>query len=277
MAQYSVDDLLYLMQRLRHPETGCPWDIKQDFIDIVPHTIEEAYEVADAIERGHWSDIEEELGDLLFQVIFYAQMGAEQKRFDLSAIVSRLVEKLIRRHPHVFPDGTLSSQRAADSVIDSATINRQWQQIKAQEKQGSDTQQPALLDTVTVGLPPLVRAVKLQKKAATVGFDWPESQAIIAKIREELAEVEEAMAEGDPQHLESEVGDLIFAVTNLARHHNINPETALRGTNTRFYQRFNYVEQKMSSLGGWQQVTIEQMEEAWVEAKKIEKEASSSA
>lgn len=275
MAQYLVADLIYLMQRLRDPATGCPWDIKQGFTDIVPHTIEEAYEVADAIERGHWSDIEEELGDLLFQVVFYAQMGAEQKRFDLSTIISKLVDKLIRRHPHVFPDGSLTSQRLANTPIDQDSINDQWQQIKAQEKKDAGIEQSALLDTVTVGLPPLIRAVKLQKKAATVGFDWPESQAIIAKIREELEEVEEAMAEQNQQHLESEIGDLLFAVTNLARHHNINPETAIRGTNARFYQRFNHVEQRILAAGDWQQATIEKMEEAWNEAKEIEKKTSS--
>lgn len=265
---HSLDDLLYLMRRLRDPHTGCPWDLKQDFASILPHTLEEAYEVADAIERQDWPHLEEELGDLLFQVIFYGQMADEQQVFNLHSIIHRLVEKLIRRHPHVFPDGTLHSERDPGITPEDAQINANWDAIKQQEKAGKPRAPERLLDDVPVTLPALSRAVKLQKKAGAVGFDWDNIQGVVAKIHEELAEVEAELPGRDPQRLEEEIGDLLFAVTNLARHLQVNPELALRGTNQRFYQRFAVVEEQVGRQGGWHKATPASMEAAWQLAKK---------
>jgi len=278
---YSLDDLLTLMARLRDPQTGCPWDLKQDFASVLPHTLEEAYEVADAIERQDWPHLEEELGDLLFQVVFYGQMGKEQSRFDFSSIIDRLVRKLIRRHPHVFPDGTLASERDPAVTPAEAEIGANWEAIKAEEKAEKRARALAagqqvreaerLLDSVPATMPALTRAVKLQKKASTVGFDWNDPEAVIGKIREELAEVEEEMAVHDVGRIESEVGDLLFAVANLARHYKVDPEVALRGTNSRFSRRFETVEDDAIAAGGWDQVDLEQMEASWQKAKRIEK------
>ena len=268
MSKYSTDDLLYVMSRLRNPETGCPWDLKQDFASILPHTLEEAYEVADAIERQDWEHLEEELGDLLFQVIFYGQMGDERGWFNLHSIVDRLVAKLIRRHPHVFPQGTIDSERIPGDEPDEAWINQRWEEIKAEEKRDTPKSQGTLLDDVPVTLPGLTRAVKLQKKASTVGFDWRDSAGVIEKIREELDEVIAEVENGDNEALEKEIGDLLFAVTNLARHHKINPDQALRGTNSRFAQRFAYVEAVAHTRGGWNKMDAEAMESAWQEAKR---------
>lgn len=270
---YCLDDLLYLMRRLRDPQTGCPWDLKQDFATILPHTLEEAYEVADAIEREDWPHLEEELGDLLFQVIFYGQMGDEQRLFNLNSIIHRLVEKLIRRHPHVFPQGTLHSERDPSINPEEAEINASWDRIKQQEKALQPTAKHStegLLADVPVTLPALNRAVKLQKKAAKVGFDWPDVQGVLDKIREELAEVEAEIAAADPQRLEHEVGDLLFAVSNLARHLKVDAEVALRGTNSRFCSRFAQVEAQVEKLGGWSNASAADMEAAWQHAKQIE-------
>ena len=273
---YRLDDLLFCMQRLRNPQTGCPWDLKQDFASILPHTLEEAYEVADAIERQDWPHLEEELGDLLFQVIFYGQIGSEQQLFDVASVIDKLVAKLIRRHPHVFPQGDLASERDPQITPQEAEVSANWEAIKAEEKrllQASGRALPAagLLTDVPLALPGLSRAVKLQKKASAVGFDWPDIAGVLDKIREELAEVEAELESGDQQALENEIGDLLFAVTNLARHSRINPEQAIRGTNQRFQSRFEFVEQQIAQQGGWQQATSEQMETAWQAAKHDEK------
>lgn len=266
---YTIHDLTELMARLRDPETGCPWDLKQDFASVLPHTLEEAYEVADAIERQDWPHLEEELGDLLFQVIFYGQMGKESERFTLDSIIDRLVQKLIRRHPHVFPEGTLESRRRVDEVLDDATISQRWESIKQEEKAALPNDEPTrLLDDVPVSLPALSRAAKLQKKASSVGFDWPDTVGVVGKIREELDEVLEELHAGNREALEKEIGDLLFAVVNLARHQKINPENALRGTNQRFTQRFALVEADAQSKGGWGAVSLEEMDEAWNAAKR---------
>ncbi len=270
---YGLDDLLYLMRRLRDPQTGCPWDLKQDFATILPHTLEEAYEVADAIERQDWPHLEEELGDLLFQVIFYGQMGDEQQLFNLNSIIRCLVEKLIRRHPHVFPQGTLHSERNPSVSPQEVEINANWDLIKQQEKALKPVVQnmPAgLLADVPATLPALNRAVKLQKKASKVGFDWPDVQGVLDKIREELAEVEAEIAAADPERLEHEVGDLLFAVSNLARHLKVDAEVALRGTNVRFCSRFAQVEALVEQLGGWDNASATEMESAWQNAKQNE-------
>lgn len=271
---YQLDDLVYLMARLRNPETGCPWDLKQDFASVLPHTLEEAYEVADAIERRDWPHLEEELGDLLFQVVFYGQLGKEQGDFTLFSIIDRLVSKLIRRHPHVFPEGDLRAERSVSETPDDGQIRASWEAIKAEERaeklaRGFQTvESQRLLDQVPVALPALARAVKLQKKAATVGFDWTEKQQILDKIEEELLEVKEEMRSGDQQRIQDEIGDLLFAVTNLARHYDIDPDAALRGTNVRFKRRFDQVEQAVETAGGWEVSSLEAMEAAWQEAKK---------
>jgi len=277
---YTLDDLLYLMARLRNPDTGCPWDLKQDFASIVPHTLEEAYEVADAIERSDWPHLEEELGDLLFQVIFYGQLGQEQSHFTVASIIDKLVHKLIRRHPHVFPNRDLSAERSPDDALDEARIAATWNAIKAEEKQlaaetGSkgNNQPSGVLEDVPVTLPGMSRAVKLQKKAAAVGFDWPDVQAVIDKIEEELQEVRVELASGYQERLEAEIGDLLFAVTNLARLKKVDPEVAVRGTNQRFKRRFAHVERTMfKSHGGFEGATMERMEEAWQAAKRLEKQ-----
>lgn len=267
MVKYTLEDLLYLMERLRNPETGCPWDVKQDFQSLIPYTLEEAYEVADAIEQQDWPHVEEELGDLLLQVIFYGQLGQEQQHFNFGSIVQRLVEKLLRRHPHVFPDGTLQSERDKNAIHDPEEARGRWDEIKQQERAGQATK--PLLDDVPTGLPAMMRAVKLQKKAAKVGFDWDNVQQVVAKIEEELNELKIELAVGNQQRSEEELGDLLFAITNLARHLKIDPETALRGCNQRFYQRFGLVEEQIIAQGGWQHTTHERMEEAYQKAKKI--------
>lgn len=270
MTQYHLDDLLHLMARLRNPETGCPWDLKQDFASILPHTLEEAYEVADAIERQDWPHLEEELGDLLFQVIFYGQLGSERNYFNVASIIDRLVKKLIRRHPHVFPEGTLESEakKGGDSSLEA--VSQRWEEIKKAEK-ANTPESERLLDQVPTSMPALTRAYKLQKKASSVKFDWPDIEGVVDKIKEELAEVEEALAENSQEEVEKEIGDLLFAVINLARHKKVNPDTALRGTNSRFYQRFAYVEQEAQAAGGWEQLDEAQMNQAWNAAKEIEK------
>lgn len=276
---YSLQDLLVCMARLRNPETGCPWDLKQDFASILPHTLEEAYEVADAIERQDWPHLEEELGDLLFQVIFYGQMATERDLFSVNSVIDKLVTKLIRRHPHVFPEGTLESERDAGISPEEAEVNANWDAIKRQEKrlkaqQGIiEAEDTGLLADIPVTLPAMNRAVKMQKKASKVGFDWTHIDGVLDKIREELQEVEAEIASGDQAALESEIGDLLFAITNLARHRNIDPEVALRGTNQRFYQRFTDVEQQVEQRGGWDKVSQDDMEAAWEAAKQRQKQA----
>jgi ATP diphosphatase len=256
------------MSRLRDPEGGCPWDLKQDFASIVPHTLEEAYEVADAIERQDWTHLNDELGDLLFQVIFYAQLGKETSRFDFSSIVSNLVTKLVRRHPHVFPDGTLHSA-PADRVLTDAEIKQNWEQIKQQEREGKDSQSLSrVLDDIPKALPGLTRAVKLQKRASNVGFDWNDAELVLDKIEEELAELREAIRSGDQAAVADEMGDMIFAQVNLARHLGVNPEDAVRGTNQKFERRFGYVEEQVIKSGkAWSDFSLDELDLFWDQAK----------
>jgi ATP diphosphatase len=240
---YTLDDLLYLMARLRDKETGCPWDIKQTYDTIAPSTLEEAYEVADAIERKNFVHLKEELGDLLFQVIFYSQLGKEDGNFTFPDIVNDLVKKLIRRHPHVFPDGTLQSvfnQDKSRTEQQEHEIKKQWEVLKRQEREQKGEHR--LLDDVPVNLPALSRATKLQKRAASVGFDWQNIEGPIEKVREELEEVEQAIKEGDAAHIEEEIGDLLFAVVNVSRSLKLDAETLLRRANQKFERRFNFIE-----------------------------------
>lgn len=261
-SQYTTDDLLYLMARLRDPQTGCPWDIKQDYASIAPSTLEEAYEVVDAIEKQDFVHLKEELGDLLFQVIFYSQLGKEENRFDFSSVVSGLVEKLLRRHPHVFPDGTLHSKVDNCHAL-PVDVKLRWEAIKQQERDAKGVQ--GLLADIPVNLPALSRAAKLQKRAASVGFDWQNIQGPIAKVREELIEVEQALTANDAAAVAEELGDLFFSVVNISRYLNIDPEQALRQANRKFAQRFHYIETHVETPLA--ETSIEIMNKLWDEAK----------
>ncbi|EWH02942.1 nucleoside triphosphate pyrophosphohydrolase [Halomonas sp. BC04] len=272
-SRYGIDDLLRLMAVLRDPVEGCPWDIQQDWDSIVPHTLEEAYEVADAIERRAFDELPGELGDLLFQVIYYSRFGEEQGRFDFHDVVHTLTDKMLRRHPHVFPEGTLASRRppgVSAEQVETHLVNSRWESLKAEERaeRTSDGSAASVLDDVPRTLPALSRAAKLSKRAARVGFDWPDARGVIAKIREELEEVEEALAENDTAHAAEEVGDLLFAVTNLARTLKADPERCLRETNAKFERRFRYVEAALSARGvTTRDVDLDTMEHYWQQAK----------
>ncbi|MDY7218988.1 nucleoside triphosphate pyrophosphohydrolase [Denitrificimonas sp. JX-1] len=247
---YQLQDLLYLMTRLRDPESGCPWDLQQDFTSIVPHTLEETYEVADAIEREDFAHLPSELGDLLFQVVYYSQLGHEQQMFDFSTVVHSITEKLIRRHPHVFPEGTLYGARET-TAVEAEQVKERWEEIKQRERAASaePEQTISVLDDIPLQLPALSRALKIQKRASTVGFDWGDLAPVLDKIDEELLEVREAVASGDFAAVSEELGDLLFATVNVARHLHIDPETALRAANQKFSQRFKYVEQQAQAQG----------------------------
>ena len=266
----DIARLLDIMAALRDPDTGCAWDIQQTFETIVPYTIEEAYEVADAVERGDLSDLRDELGDLLLQVVFHAQMAKEKGAFDFSGVVEAITSKLIRRHPHVFGDR---------KDLDAGATKRAWDEIKAGEKaaraalRGEEgARAPGLLDEVPVSIPSLTRAAKLTGRAAKVGFDWPETTQVVAKIREELIEVEEAVAAGGKAEIEDEIGDLLFSVVNLARHCSVDPESALRRTNNKFLRRFRAIEKALADAGrDINECGLEDMEELWVAAKLAEK------
>ncbi|MCM2971159.1 nucleoside triphosphate pyrophosphohydrolase [Larsenimonas suaedae] len=267
---YTLSDLRYLMATLRDPEQGCPWDLKQRFETIVPHTIEEAYEVADAIECKAFDELPGELGDLLFQVVFYAQIADEDARFDLDDVIDTLVRKMVRRHPHVFLDGTLYGEKNDGNSQHEASINARWEAIKAYERETRDAS--SLLDDVPVGLPALTRAGKLSKRAARGGFDWPDARGALAKVHEELAELEQAMAEGQADACEDELGDVLFSVVNLARKQGIDPEQALRRTNAKFERRFRYVERAIGDEGGaLESASLDTMEAHWQAAKRQER------
>lgn len=273
---YKLDDLLQLMARLRHPEHGCPWDLKQSYASIVPYTLEEAYEVADAIERGDFDHPPGELGNLLFQVVYYSQLATEEGRFGFAEVVDGITAKLIRRHPHVFPDGDLYA--APDAArLEEAAVKQRWEELKAEERaaKAEAPEQLSLLDDVPQALPALSRAAKLQKRAAQVGFDWPEALPVLDKVREELDEVLEAMSENDPQAIAEELGDLLFAVANLARHLKVEPEAALRAANGKFERRFRFIEQALREAGRpIENCSLDELDALWGEAKKQEKAAS---
>jgi len=274
---YQLDDLLHLMARLRDPQHGCPWDLKQNYTTIVPHTIEEAYEVADAIERGDFDHLPGELGDLLFQVVYYSQLAREEGRFEFAQVVDGITRKLIRRHPHVFPDGDLYG--AVDvAKLEEAAVKQRWEEIKAEERaeKANAPEQLSLLDDVPTALPSLSRAIKLQKRAAQVGFDWPEALPVVDKVREELDEVLEAMSENDPEAIGEEIGDLLFVVSNLARHLKVDPETALRAANAKFERRFRFIEQALREAGrSMEDCALDELDALWGEAKKLEKQTPS--
>lgn len=274
---YRLDDLLHLMARLRDPQYGCPWDLKQTYATIVPYTLEEAYEVADAIERDDFEHLPGELGDLLFQVVYYSQLAQEEGRFDFAQVVDGITAKLVRRHPHVFPDGDLYGAPDA-AKLEEAAIKQRWEEIKAQERaeKAAAPEQLSLLDDVPGALPALSRAAKLQKRAAQVGFDWPEALPVVDKVREELDEVLEAMSENDAEAVAEEIGDLLFVVTNLARHLKVDPEAALRAANGKFERRFRFIEQRVREAGrSMEGCSLDELDTLWSEAKKQEKQAPS--
>ena len=271
----DIRRLIEIMAALRDPAGGCPWDLEQTFASIAPFTIEEAYEVADAIERGATEDLREELGDLLLQVVFHARMAEEAGLFDFGGVVEAITAKLIRRHPHVFGEAR---------GLTSDEVKALWGRIKADEKRarlassanGGQPQEakPGVLEGVPLKLPALSRALKLQEKAGKVGFDWNDVRAVLAKIREEVGEVEAEIAEGSPQALASEVGDLLFAAVNLARHLKLDPEVALRGANLKFERRFAHIETRLAERGQTpESATLDEMERLWAEAKTGERSA----
>ncbi|HWL70108.1 MAG TPA: nucleoside triphosphate pyrophosphohydrolase [Geminicoccus sp.] len=260
-----IDRLLAVMRILRDPVVGCPWDQKQTFETIAPYTIEEAYEVRDALERGDLVDFRAELGDLLLQVVYQAQIADERGLFDFEAVAAGIVDKMVRRHPHVFEG----------QALPEGGERRLWEDLKAAERaaKGQPERPASVLDDVPVGFPALARAEKLQKRAARVGFDWGELGPVVAKIREELAEVEAA---GDPEHQAEEVGDLLFAVTNLARHLKVDPEEALRRTNAKFERRFRAVEAAARAAGREPaECSLAELDAWWDEAKATERAAKS--
>ncbi|MFJ3049218.1 MULTISPECIES: nucleoside triphosphate pyrophosphohydrolase [Pseudomonas nitroreducens/multiresinivorans group] len=270
---HKLEDLLYLMARLRDPQHGCPWDLKQSYATIVPYTLEEAYEVADAIERGDFDHLREELGDLLFQVVYYAQLAREEGRFEFDAVVDGITTKLIRRHPHVFPDGDLYGE-PDPAKLEEAAVKQRWEELKAEERaaKAAEPVQLSLLDDVPNALPALSRAAKLQKRASQVGFDWADALPVVDKVREELDEVLEAMAGGDTEGQAEEVGDLLFVVVNLARKLKVDPETALRAANAKFERRFRYIETALRDQGRTlEDSNLEEMDELWGAAKRDEK------
>jgi ATP diphosphatase len=268
----DIHRLIEIMTALRDPETGCPWDVEQTFASIAPYTIEEAYEVADAIERGETEDLREELGDLLLQVVFHARMAEEAGLFDFGGVVEAITAKLIRRHPHVFGDAR---------GLDSDAVKALWGTIKAEEKRrhaeareraglGAETTEGAL-GGVPRSMPALTRALKLQEKAAKVGFDWNDVAGVLAKLREEIAETEAEIASGSHTRLAAEMGDLLFAAVNLARFVEIDPETALRRANAKFERRFAHIERRLAERGERPEATsLGAMEALWLEAKGLE-------
>lgn len=276
---YTVQDLLNLMARLRDPQFGCPWDLKQTYASIVPHTLEEAYEVADAIEQGDLDHLKGELGDLLFQVVFYAQLAREEGRFEFDDVIDGITRKLLRRHPHVFPTGELYAPTETPRLTDEQ-VNRRWDEIKAEERaeKAGAPEQLSLLDDVPRALPALSRAAKLQKRAAQVGFDWPAALPVVDKVREELDEILEAMVDNDAEGIAEEVGDLLFSVVNLARHLKVDPETALRSANSKFDRRFRFIEQALRHLQRpIEECSLEEMDALWGEAKRQEKSTPAAA
>jgi|TARA_B110000444_G_C18845182_1_gene601465 ATP diphosphatase len=269
--EYGIEDLRYLMRRLRDPKSGCPWDLKQNFQSLTSHTLEEAYEVVDAIEQDDMSHLSEELGDLLFQIIFYSQLAEEQSQFSFDDIISTITQKLIRRHPHVFPEGTIESSRVSLADAEIVEIKRVWEEIKRQER--TDKGVGKTLDDIPLALPALNRALKLQKRAANVGFDWSDIKPVIEKINEEVIELEVEIKRGDKVRMADELGDLLFSCVNLARHLKLDPETSLRGANEKFKRRF----ESMELLAGKTKIedhSADQLELLWGKVKRSESYSS---
>jgi MazG family protein len=257
--------LVEIMARLRDPRTGCPWDQKQTYATIVPYTLEEAYEVADAIERGDMRELRDELGDLLFQTVFYSQIAREQGHFDFDDVASAICEKMVRRHPHVFGDA---------DYADDAALRQAWDRHKAEERAArNESAVPSEMDGVARALPALMRAEKLQRRAARVGFDWPDAAGAFAKTREEFAEVEAEIADANPERLQEELGDLLFAMVNVVRLLGYDAEQALSGASAKFERRFRRMEQLQRERGGpaLSELPLDQQEALWERAKTEER------
>lgn len=266
MAQYTLDDLKTLMARLRDPKDGCPWDLKQSFSSITKHTLEEVFEVIDAIENNDLTQLRDELGDLLFQIVFYAQLGAEQGEFDFSDVVDSITAKLLRRHPHVFPDGTLSSRRQEGALSDDA-IKAQWEQIKAAErvKKGSCE----VFDDIPTALPALMRAEKLQKRVSLLGMDYAGAHAVLAAIKGEIQELEIAIESADAGAIADELGDVLFSAVNLSRHLKLDPENCLRAANAKFARRIQVVDDLIRTANKqWSTMDEAAFDSMWRLAKK---------
>jgi MazG family protein len=264
LSERAIDRLLAIMARLRDPNGGCPWDLEQDFASIAPYTIEEAYEVADAIERGDLDDLKDELGDLLLQVVFHSRMAEEAGHFAFDDVAEAISGKMVRRHPHVFGD---EGERSAGEV------KTRWEEIKAEEKAAKGAAPESILDDVPLALPALTRAVKLQNRAARVGFDWPDTSLVVDKLNEEMLELSAEIAKGgEPDRLEDEMGDLLFVYANLARHLKVDPEAALRRANAKFRRRFGRIEEKLAAMGKRpEDSSLEEMDALWNEAKREER------
>ena len=261
--QTDIRRLLDIMARLRDPDSGCPWDVEQDFSTIAPYTIEEAYEVADAIQHGRMDELKDELGDLLFQVVFHAQMAREQGAFGFDDVVDAVCDKMVRRHPHVFGDAT----------VDGAEAQREaWEETKARER--DQRGHLSLLDDVPRGMAELQRAVKLQQRAARVGFDWAAPGPVLEKLDEELAEMHEAMDSGRVEAMEDELGDLLFVLTNLGRQLDIDPARALRRANAKFELRFRAIEEAAGSRAALEAMSLDEMEDLWRQAKERQRSMS---
>jgi ATP diphosphatase len=264
----DIARLLEIMAALRAPEGGCPWDLEQTTKTIAPYTLEEAHEVADAIERGDDDDLCEELGDLLLQVVFLAQIAEEEGKFDFGAVVEAITKKLIRRHPHVFGDGDAKTSGMVKTVWDRIKAEEKAERAERRAKAGLPPPPTGLLASVPRGLAPFDRAIRLQAKAGTVGFDWNNPRAVLAKIREELDEFEAELDASDAVHQQEELGDVLFAVANLARHQELDPDTALRQANEKFRKRFNYIEDTLAARGQtFADVGLDEMEAIWQAAK----------
>lgn len=258
----NITRLLGIMSRLRDPQSGCPWDLKQSYATIVPYTLEEAYEVADAIARENFDELKDELGDLLFQVVFYAQMAKEEGRFEFDDCVAAICDKLERRHPHVFSDQ--ASVSVADA-LNADTVLQNWEELKSNERK--DNGQHSVLDNIPQAMPALSRANKLQKRCANVGFDWPNVAGCWDKVKEEILEVEQTQA--GSAELSEELGDLMFALVNVVRKHKLDPEAVLRAANSKFEKRFRAVEQALAAEGKTpQQSDLDEMEALWQQVKK---------
>jgi nucleoside triphosphate diphosphatase len=256
--RYDISNLIEIMAALREPRGGCPWDLEQTFETIAPYTIEEAYEVVDAIRRGELDELRGELGDLLLQVVYHARMAEERNAFGFEDVVDGICEKMVRRHPHVFGEDRVEGAEAQTIA---------WEAHKARERARGGA---GVLDGVALALPALTRAVKLGRRASRVGFDWPDRIGVREKVSEELRELDEALAADDRAAVAAEIGDILFSVANLCRHLNLDPEECLRGSNARFESRFRVVEQRVAAAGGWESFDAESLEQLWIEAKAEE-------